>query len=92
MSLQPLKSRWSVEIFEVVDRDHQQRILEVFLEIARPHVVALGTQSGHTYYVIVEVSLEADRTFVRQTISAIDTHARRMYTSSRSRVSGPMPA
>ena len=92
MSLQAQKSRWSIEIFEVVDQDHQQRILEIFLEIARPHVVALGTQSGRSSYVIVEVSSEADRTFVRKTISAIDTHARRTYTSSRSRVSGPMPA
>lgn len=92
MPPQSQKSHWSVEIYEVVDQDHQQRILEVFLEIARPHVVALGTQSGRSSYVIVEVSSATDRTFTRRTISAIDTHARRTYTSSRSRVSGPMPA
>jgi hypothetical protein len=92
MPPQPQKSRWSVEIYEVVDHDHQQRILEVFLEIARPQVVALGTHSGRNAYVIVEVSSAADRIFARRTISAIDTHARRMYTSSRTGVSGPLPA
>jgi hypothetical protein len=92
MSVQPHKSHWSIEIFEVADQDHQQRILEVFVDIARPQVVALGTQRGRSYYVIVEVSSEADRTFARLTISAIDAHARRTYTSNRSRVSGPMPA
>lgn len=92
MSLQSPKNRWSVEIYEVTDRDHQQRILEVFLEISRPQVVALGTQSGRTSYVIVEVPSAADRLFARRTITAIDAHARRTYSSGRSRVSGPMPA
>ena len=92
MSLQSQKSQWSVEIYEVADRDHQQRILEVFREISRPHVVALGTQRGRSSYVIVEVSTAADRLFVHRTISAIDVHARRTYSSSRSSVSGPLPA
>ena len=92
MSLQSQQSPWSVEIYEVADRDHQQRILQVFLEIARPHVVALGTQSGRNSYVIVEVSSAADRIFVRRTISAIDARARRTFSSGRSRMSGPMPA
>lgn len=92
MPPQSQKSHWSVEIYEVVDQDHQQRILEVFLEIGRPQVVALGTQSGRNAYVIVEVSSAADRIFARRTISAIDVHARRTYTSGRTRVSGPMPA
>jgi len=85
-------TRWSVEIYEVVDHDHQQRILEVFLEIGQPHVVALGTQSGRRSYVIVEVSSEAERTFARKTITAIDTHATRTYSSKGSPVSGPMLA
>jgi hypothetical protein len=92
MPPQSQKSHWSVEIYEVVDQDHQQRILEVFLEIGRPRVVALGTQSGRNAYVIVEVSSAADRIFARRTISAIDAHARCTYSSGRTRVSGPMPA
>ena len=92
MPPQSQKSHWSVAIDEGVDQDHQQRSLEVFLEIGRPKVVALGTQSGHNAYVIVEVSSPADRIFARRTVSAIDAHARRTYTSSKSRVSGPMPA
>ena len=92
MSIQSQNTRWSVEIYEVVDQDHQQRILEVFLEIGRPQVIALGTQSGRNSYVIVEVSSGDDSVFARRTISAIDAHARRTYTSNMSRVSGPMPA
>ena len=92
MSVQSQNSRWSVEIYEVVDQVHQQRILEVFLEIGRPQVVALGTQSGRNSYVIIEVSSAADGEFARRTVSAIDAHARRTYTSNMSRVSGPMPA
>jgi hypothetical protein len=92
MPQQSPKSHWSIEIYEVVDQDHQQRILEVFLEIGRPQVIALGTQSGRNSYVIVEVSSAVDRIFARRTVSAIDSHARRTYTSGRTRVSGPMPA
>ncbi len=92
VSTQSHDRRWAVEIYEVVDQDHQQRILEVFLEIARPQVIALGTQSGGSTYVIVEVSSGADRAFARRTITAIDAHARRTYSSTMSRVPGPMPA
>ncbi len=92
MAVQTQKTRWSVEIYEVSDHDHQQRILEAFLEIARPHVVALGTQSGHRWYVIVEVSSGSDKIFARCTISAIDDHATRTYSSRVSPVSGPLPA
>ena len=92
MSLQSQTRHWSVEIYEVFDQNHQQRILEVFFEIGRPQVVALGTQSGRSAYVIVEVGSAADRIFARRIISAIDAHARRTYASTRSRVSGPMPA
>ncbi len=92
MSLQSQKSHWSVEIYEVVDQDHQQRILEVFLEIGQPHVVALGTQSGRSSYVIVEVTSSAEQTFARRTITAIDAHATKTYSSKVSPVSGPMLA
>ena len=92
MAVQTQGTRWSVEIYEVSDHDHQQRILEVFLEIGQPHVVALGTQSGRRSYVIVEVSSSAERTFARRTITAIDAHATRTYSSRVSPVSGPMLA
>lgn len=83
---------WSVEIYEIVDHDHQQRILEVFLEIGQPNVVALGTQSGHRSYVVVEVSSGAESAFARRTITAIDSHATRTYSSKVSPVTGPMLA
>jgi hypothetical protein len=92
VSVQAQKSGWSVEIYEVLDLDHQQRILEVFLEIGRPHVLALGTQSGRNWFVIVEVSTVADRMFARRTIAAIDAHATRTFSSKGTQLSGPMPA
>ena len=93
MAVRTQKARWAVEIYEVSDHDHQQRILEAFLEIARPHVIALGTQSGRRSYVIVEISSGADKIFTRCTISAIDTHATRTYSSKVPRpASGPLPA
>jgi hypothetical protein len=92
VSIQSPALPWSVEIYEVADHDHQQRILEIFLEIARPHVVALGTQSGRRSYVVVEVGSGADKLFVRRTISAIDPGASRTYSSKTSLAPGPMPA
>ncbi len=92
MAVQTHKARWSVEIYEVTDHDHQQRILEAFLEIGRPHVLALGTQSGRRSYVIVEVASGSDKIFTRCTISAIDAHATRTYSSKMSPASGPLPA
>lgn len=92
MAVPTQKTRWSVEIYEVSDHDHQQRILEAFLEIARPHVLALGTQSGRRSYVIVEVSSSPDKIFAGCTISAIDPHATRTYSSKLSPASGPLPA
>ena len=90
--MQTQKKRWSVEIYEVSDHDHQQRILEAFLEIARPQVVALGTQSGRRSYVIVEVASGADKIFTRCTISAIDSQATRTYSSKVTPAPGPLPA
>jgi len=92
VSIHPPATRWSVEIYEVADHDHQQRILEIFLEIGHPHVVALGTQSGRRWYMVVEVASGADKLFVRRTISALDPRATRTYSSKPSLVPGPMPA
>jgi len=89
---QTSERRWSVEIYQVLDHDHQQRILKVFRELARPTGVALGTQHGHYWYVIVEVSSSADRVFVSRTIHAIDKHAARTYSSGRPQLAGPLPA
>jgi len=83
---------WSIEIFQVLDHDHQQRILKVFREIARPNVIALGTQSRLDWYVIVEVCSSTDRLFASRTVHAIDEHAARTYSSGRPQLAGPLPA
>jgi hypothetical protein len=83
---------WSIEIYRVIDHDHQQRILKVIREIGQPSVVALGTQSGPDSFVIVEVSSLSDRAFAHRTIRAIDSHAARTYSSGRPQLAGPLPA
>jgi hypothetical protein len=40
--------QWSVEIYHVMNRERQQRILEAFRDIAHPDVSVLKTQSGLT--------------------------------------------
>jgi hypothetical protein len=86
------QQRWSVEIFHVFDHDRQQRILEVFRDIGRPHVTALGTQSGPDWFVVVETSSWEDRFFARNIISAIDAHSTQTYSFGAPDVVGPMPA
>ena len=89
---QPSQRPWSVEIYQVLDHNHQQRILHVFRELAHPNVIALGTQSGHDWFVVIEVSSLADRVFAHRTICAIDRHATRTYSSGRPQLAGPLPA
>jgi hypothetical protein len=89
---EPSQHPWAVEIYQVLDHDHQQRILKVFSEIAHPNVIALGTQSGRDWYVIVEVASIGDRTFASRTIHAVDRHAARTYSSGRPQLAGPLPA
>jgi len=68
---------WSIEIYQVLDHDHQQRILEAFLEIEWPNVVALGTHHADDWFVIVEARSTTDGVFARRTIHAIDRLASR---------------
>jgi len=83
---------WSIEIYHVLDHDHQQRILEVFRDVERPKVVALGTQSEHDWFVIVEVGSIEDRVFASRTIRVLDPRASRTYSSGRRQMAGPLPA
>jgi hypothetical protein len=82
---------WSVEIYQTLDRDRQQRILEVFRDIERPKVTALGTQSENHWFVIVEVRSIEDRTFASRTIRVIDPRAARTYSSGRPQLAGSLP-
>jgi hypothetical protein len=90
VSVQSQQGRWSVEIYQVCDHDHQQLILEAFLEIARSDVVALGTQNGDHWFVVAEVSSVADKNYVRRTVKAIDEFATRTYSSTPPQFSGPL--
>jgi hypothetical protein len=71
--------RWSVDVFQVQDHEHQQTILQAFQDLDR-QVVALGTQSGHYFFVIVETGLLSDRIFAWQTVKRLDVHARKSYS------------
>jgi hypothetical protein len=81
-----------VEIYQVTDHDHQQRILKVFRELEHPSVVALGTQGGRDWFVVVEVRSIGDRIFVHQCVYALDPHAARTYSSGRPQLAGPISA
>ena len=83
---------WSIEIYHVLDHDRQQRILEVFREVERPKVVALGTQSEHDWFVIVEVRSIEDRVFASRTIRVLDPRAARTYSSGHRQVAESSPA
>jgi hypothetical protein len=86
----PTKRRWSVEVYYVLDRDRQQRILEAFRDSTREEITALGTQSGRDWFVVVETGSVEDRFFARNTIKSIDVHATRSYSFKPSQVLGPM--
>ncbi len=77
MPEQARRRPWSIEIYQVLDHDHQQRILEAFLEIEWPNVVALGTHGADDWFVIVGARSVTDGAFARRTINAIDRHAAR---------------
>lgn len=92
MSEQASPRSWSFEIYQVRDVDHQQRILDVFRDIERPKVVALGTQSEHEWFVIVEVGSIEDRVFASRTIRVLDSRAARTYSSGHRQIAGSLPA
>lgn len=71
--------RWSVDVFHVLDRHHQQLILAALNDAGR-EVVALGADSGHYVFVIVETCSLADRVLAWQTVKDIDRHARKSYS------------
>jgi hypothetical protein len=82
--------RWSVEVYYVLSRQRQQRIMEALRDSAREEITALGTQSGRCWFVIVETSSVEDRFFARNTIKSIDVDAIRSYSFKPSQLLGPM--
>ena len=92
MSEQTSQRPWSVEIYQVMDHDHQQRILKAFRELEYSSVGALGTQSGRDWFVVVKVCSIGDRIFVHKCIHAIDANAARTYSSGRPQQAGPISA
>ena len=92
MSEQASQRSWSIEIYQVLDQDRQQRILEVFREVERSKVTALGTQSEHGWFVIVEVGSIDDRIFASRTVRVLDPRAALTYSSGRRQTAGSLPA
>ena len=92
MSDSPHQPRWSIEVYHVMDHERQQRILEAFRDIGRADVTALGSQSGHDWFVIVETSSGNDKFLARSTIRTIDMHATRAYAYKNHQLTGPLPA
>lgn len=74
-----LKTEWKLHIYRVRDASRQQRILAAFIEIARPGVVALGTQSGPDHFVIVESCSLMNQVYARRVVMTIDPLATRTY-------------
>ena len=83
---------WSVEIYQVLNHDRQQRVLEAFRDLARADVKALGTQRGRDWFVVVETGSWDGEFVARSAIAGIDVHAARRYSFTTPRVLGPLPA
>jgi hypothetical protein len=86
------QERWSVEIYQVLNHDRQQRVLEAVRDLARADVKALGTQRGRDWFVVVETSSWDGEYVARSAIAAIDAHAARRYSFKSPRVLRPLPA
>lgn len=70
---------WKIQIFRVQGHLRQQRMLAAFRRIDRPGVVALGTQSGPEWFVIIECSSLAAEIQARRVVMTIDPTAVRTY-------------
>lgn len=70
---------WRIQIYSVRDCLSQQRILSAIHRIDSPGVVALGTQSGPDWFVIVECSSLVDQIRAHRIVTTIDPRAVRTY-------------
>lgn len=75
----PSKTEWKIHIYRVRGKSRQQSILAAFKRIARPGVIALGTQSGPEHFVIVECCSLLNQFYARRVILTIDPFAERTY-------------
>ena len=74
----PENPKWSVDVFHVAP--HRQQLILDALHDDEREVVALGANSGHYAFVIVETCSLADRVLVWQTVKDLDRHARKSYS------------
>jgi hypothetical protein len=70
---------WKIQIYRVENERRQQRILSVFHRIDGPGIVALGTQSGPDWFVVLECSSFADQIRAKHIVLTIDPGAERTY-------------
>lgn len=70
---------WTIQIYRVRSESRQQSVLSAFKRIARPGVIALGTQSGPEHFVIVECCSLLNQFYARRVVLTIDPLAERTY-------------
>jgi hypothetical protein len=75
----PSQTEWKIQIYRVQSGLAQQRMLAAFRRIDRPGVIALGTQSGPDWFVIVESSSLVAEIHARRVVMTIDPKAVRTY-------------
>ncbi|TXL61526.1 hypothetical protein [Aeromicrobium terrae] len=88
----PKSPHWSVDVYRVSDREHQQRVLATFRAECRPAVTALGTQDATSWFVMIETSSTEDRLWSRLTVMAHDAMASRSYSFGQPPLFGPVLA
>lgn len=71
----PSRTDWTIQIYRVQDERCLQRIIAAFHRIDRPGVVALGTQSGPDWYVVVECDSLASQIHAGRIVMTIDPRA-----------------
>jgi hypothetical protein len=70
---------WKIQIYRVQSHRRLQRMLAAFQRIDRPGVVALGTQSGPDWFVIIECGSLSAEIHARRVVMTIDPRAVRTY-------------
>jgi hypothetical protein len=66
---------WSLYVFQVADRNAQQRVLRALLDLGRDGITGLGTRRGSEHFVIVDYSTDADKAAAKRVVKAIDPQA-----------------
>jgi hypothetical protein len=66
---------WSLYVFQVADRNAQQRILRALLDLGQDGITGLGTHRGSEHFVIVDYSSDADKADAKRVVRSIDPTA-----------------